>query len=99
VHVDAREDFGVGFRTLGLKLYFASADLMAASLQYQNNIESGTASGARQKQFHGARGKIASARIRRPIHAYQMAAAGLGNKAHPFMPAYGTFHAVHSSRP
>jgi hypothetical protein len=72
---------------------------MAAALQYQNNIESRAASGARQKQFHGARGKIASARIRRPVHADQMPAAGFGNKAHPFMPAYGAFHAVHSSRP
>jgi hypothetical protein len=82
VHVDAREDLGVGVGALGRQLHLAAAHVVPAALEDQHHVVGRAAAGAGQHGFHRPRRQVAAAAVGRAVHRQQVAAAGLGHKAH-----------------
>jgi hypothetical protein len=65
----------------------AAAHVVAAALQDQHHVVGGAAAGAGQHGFHRARRQVLPAlpgvgHVGRAIHGHDVAAAGLGHKAH-----------------
>src|SRR5688572_15433280 len=93
VHVDAGEDLRIGRGPLGLKVHFASGDVLAAFLQDCHNVVRGTAPGAQQHHLHRPRRKIAAAALGGAVHRNDVIAARLGEEGHSIArPTHDAFH-------
>src|SRR4030095_11220080 len=74
-------------------LELARSDVLAAALEDEHYVVSGTASSSSENKLHRTRGEIPAAAIGSAVHRHEVAAFGLGDKRHAFaVPANGTFH-------
>ncbi len=103
MHVDVGEHLGIDLGALGREFDRTAEHRMAAALQDQHHVISGTAAGASQHGLQRARRQVQAAvvrlvSIRRAVHHQRVATAGFGHKPHAGTrtkrpgPAHSAFH-------
>jgi hypothetical protein len=86
------EDLGVGFGALRLQADAAVRDVLSATFEDEDDVESRASACASQHHFHGAWGEIAPTGFRCSIHHHRMAGTCFGHEAHP--PTHFTKHSM-----
>src|SRR5438445_13704170 len=97
MHVDAGEHFWLSLRPVGVELYDAVLDRLAALFQDVDDIIGRTAAGADQHQFHRARPRRLAFRAERGSQYDLMTAAGLADEGTLLHPFYACFHRTRPS--